>query len=282
MTSKPPRAQILDVRAKVAMGVLAAVALANLYGISADLEYVSLANDLLGGERVSFEDAEAVDDKFARSATIQLVATLLCAVTFLLWLARAHNNASALGAPPRETKAAALFCWFVPIANLFVPKRVVNDIWRGSDPDDPEPPPPEWRKRRVSGLVQAWWITWLLGGFLGNVLLRRAFNEDIVTPEDLRSEGYGYLVSDAIYIVAAILAILMVREMTERLELRRLRAQDGALPAAPPTPVAPPMAPAAGGGASPPAVPPAAPPAPGTAPTPARTPPDASIPPPGG
>ena len=58
---------------------------------------------------------------------VVLVATIL----FIAWLARAVDNAPALGAGiPRWTPRWAVAFWFIPVINLVAPYRVVADLHR--------------------------------------------------------------------------------------------------------------------------------------------------------
>lgn len=73
----------------------------------------------------------------------------------LLWIWRARANAEVLSpVPPRLSRWWSVGCWFVPIANLVLPPRVLVDIWAascaGRDPRDGYVP-------RIR-LVRAWWV----------------------------------------------------------------------------------------------------------------------------
>jgi uncharacterized protein DUF4328 len=68
----------------------------------------------------------------------------------LVWVWRARTNAEILSAAPqRLSRCWSVGCWFVPIANLVLPPRVLADIWAASCTAEHLP----WIR-----LVRAWWV----------------------------------------------------------------------------------------------------------------------------
>lgn len=66
---------------------------------------------------------------------------LAAGVLFVIWFYRAYENLRPLAAPePRRDSGWTLGAWFVPILNLVLPKLMLNEIWRGSDPDPARDP----------------------------------------------------------------------------------------------------------------------------------------------
>jgi hypothetical protein len=222
-------------RAKVAMVVLALVLLTDLNAILADLSQISLIDDVIARERISLAELEASDNRFATAGILQMVATLLAAVTFLLWFSRAYKNSVRMGARPRYAHGWAIGSWFLPIVNLIVPKQLADDIWRGSDPDEALPEVDTAGAKRVNPLLHFWWAAWVIGGLVGNFAIRSAFR-GTPTPEGLKGEMQAYLVSDLIFLLGLVLAVLVIREITTRQEARRARFESGTLtpPAWPP------------------------------------------------
>jgi hypothetical protein len=91
-----------------------------------------------------------------------LASTAAAVAGFVAWTARAHRNLPALGV--REGRLAgawAVVGSLLPGANLVVPKRVVDDLWRASSPRLAPFPGTGWQRRRVGELVHRWWALWL-------------------------------------------------------------------------------------------------------------------------
>jgi Domain of unknown function (DUF4328) len=55
-------------------------------------------------------------------------------VMFVVWFHRARINADGHGWPQRESPGWAIGAWFVPVANLWLPFRIMVDIWRAGLP----------------------------------------------------------------------------------------------------------------------------------------------------
>lgn len=90
----------------------------------------------------------AITDWYAIVAVVTLI-------IFMTWLYGAHINLSAFGRVSRFRSAATIYWWLVPVANLFMPYRVVANIQDemvavGTD---------DWQDRDP---VKWWW--WLLVG----------------------------------------------------------------------------------------------------------------------
>ncbi len=91
------------------------------------------------------------------AAVISGAAFLVSIAAFLAWLSRSVENAAALGdPPPPHTPRGAILWWFVPLANVFIPYRVVADL--------------AWRAGVERRLVWAWWALWLVPVVAGGVM----------------------------------------------------------------------------------------------------------------
>ncbi|MQY06407.1 DUF4328 domain-containing protein [Actinomadura macrotermitis] len=106
-------------------------------------------------------------DTFDRSAAVRALAPYgevfaicgalagLTGLLYLAWLWRACGQAPG---PHRHHRVWALLGWFVPVVNLWLPPRLVYDVWVNSG---------RYRtaERQLAGaVVAAWWGCLLLGG----------------------------------------------------------------------------------------------------------------------
>ena len=139
------------------IGLLGLVILANLLALWADVIQLGLVTDIRDGKRVGLEELTESDDRVATTGLLQVGAYVACVVAFLIWYGRAFRNLERLGARGLHWgKRAVIVYWFIPIVNLFLPKQVVNDIWRASDPDLPAVTG-NWDQLRVPALLH-WWL----------------------------------------------------------------------------------------------------------------------------
>ncbi|MFD8531643.1 protein kinase [Streptosporangium canum] len=87
----------------------------------------------------------------------QIVSGLGLTACWLLWFFRVRVVAERL-APGRlrYRPSMAVYGWFIPIANLWLPKQIADDIWHASSP------PGRGGTTAPAGLLHTWWALWLV------------------------------------------------------------------------------------------------------------------------
>lgn len=224
------RPEPLADRGRIAALLIGLVVLAALGSLWADTQQLDLLNRAAEGERFTLAEAQDSDDRVATMALIYAISGVLAGITFLLWYSRAYRNVEALGVSrPRWGRRWAIAYWFIPIVNLFRPKQVMNDIWRGSDPKLSVHTITV-EKHPVSPLLHWWWAAWLLSVWVANFAIRRTFENDVPSIDNLRTEATAYVVTDVADVIAGVLAILVIRRITARQEERRQAFESGTLP----------------------------------------------------
>ncbi|MBT8197939.1 MAG: DUF4328 domain-containing protein [Acidimicrobiia bacterium] len=110
------------------------------------------------------------------------------------WAYRVHENIEAFGITGRRIPGwLAIASWFIPIANLLVPHRVVNDAWRGSHH---EATGRNWTSYRRNRWVDVWWLA-AIAAIAAAVLSFLAGNDTTAASMDGNTWlalGYGLLV----------------------------------------------------------------------------------------
>lgn len=206
-------------RANVVVALLIASALVSALSIGYELDMRALLDQISAGQPVGMAAAQAADDRVALVAILSLVAVVATGAAFIAWFFRAYVNIERLGARElRATKGWSIGVWFIPFVNLVRPKQLMDDIWRASDPALPAGEVRGWRQAAVPPLLHGWWAIFLLAGVVSNVAGRLLINAD--TAADRRTAGLISMLGDGGMIVAAILAVLVVRAVTARQERR--------------------------------------------------------------
>ncbi|MFZ6003740.1 MAG: DUF4328 domain-containing protein [Actinomycetota bacterium] len=199
------------------------VAIVNVAAIPNDLAYISSLESIIDGDLSVIADLEDQEDLRSSFGVLSLVSLIAAGVAWVMWQQRARSNAAALGAGgQRHTNALAAASWIVPIANFFLPKQVTDDLWRGSDPEAPRVF--NVQGRPVWSIVNVWWALWIVGGLLGRFLLRTEPVDDISEVDELVRDVRLEIFSQVLVVVAAVLAIMIVRRVTERLAVRATNA----------------------------------------------------------
>ncbi|MBC2878745.1 DUF4328 domain-containing protein [Streptomyces sp. TYQ1024] len=182
--------------------VLALFAGTNMYGVA----------DKAIGEGVGTLSDREVDRadllQFVSGAT-QTAALLACAVVFLVWFHRVRSNAEAFRPDGhRMSRGWSIGGWFVPVVNLWFPKKIANDVWAASLPYQPDGSP----VRAPRTVMNWWWGLWIATLVLGRAGGRMYARADSF--EEIRRATGVLIAADAVDIVAAVLAFLFVRRLT--------------------------------------------------------------------
>jgi hypothetical protein len=205
--------------------------LAAAFSLPAGMDQLDILDKFRDGARLSFAEVEDADNQLNRIAEVQFALVLLTGIAWLLWQSLAHRTERTIGLrhanfPPRD----AVFWWFIPIGQLFMPKRVMDEIWRGSDPglrgDEPN-----FASLHVDPLVHIWWFAWI-AGTVGNRLAHYAYDRaDTLGSAEIAIRAY--MAAEIALMLAGALGILVVLRITERVEERqRLQGRSPARAAA--------------------------------------------------
>lgn len=194
------------------LGLVAAV---DVFAIWADRALYRVASDLTerpGGEGIR-ERADHADSLNAVAGYVQSAALLATAVVYLVWFHRARVNAEVFDPFGHSTRRTwAVWGWFVPVLNLWRPRRVMLDIWDASTAHG----------ARVShGLVNVWWTLWIVSLLADRVATVQ--NRGADTAWGLRDAAGQAMFSDAADLAAAVLAILVVLRLTRMQDEKALR-----------------------------------------------------------
>jgi Domain of unknown function (DUF4328) len=140
---------------------------------------------------------------------------LATGVMFIIWFRRAYRNLVAWGTEGLRFEAGwTVGGWLVPFLNLVRPKQIMNDLWRATDPKLPVQPGIAWKQVRVPLLVHAWWLLFLLSVAVG--IVASNLGGEASTLEHVRSASVVRLLGDVLILPAAVLACLVVSQITQR------------------------------------------------------------------
>ena len=173
---------------------------------------------LLRGQTASGDDLVVLLGAIA--SLVQFAAIIGTAAAFIVWLYLARKNIAVWGIQGLHWGPGwAVGGWFIPFANFVIPKLVVDTVWSGSDlgPND------TYATRRSTGFIWSWWLIYLCSGFAAIAYVRHQFRP----ADDLAFIG-GYNATNTIpSIVAAALAIILVRRITDLQERRQAALDQG-------------------------------------------------------
>lgn len=191
--------------------------LIDLFSLIVAFNRASLISALIDSpESVDMDAVNTNDNLSILLGWAQTFMYVLTGIAFVIWLYRARSNAESLTLIPHRRNAAwAVFGWVVPIVSLWFPKQIVDDIWATSKPSGPDIS--EFRRLSLnsaprSGLVMAWWASWLISTWVSNFFYRVSARSD-----DL--DSYLMAANIEIYfalptLTCAVLAAMVVLKIT--------------------------------------------------------------------
>ncbi|MEV7945689.1 DUF4328 domain-containing protein [Streptomyces rubiginosohelvolus] len=223
-----PRSPVGLARAVTAL--LGVVIAADLFAIGTGLHLRGLWQQVEadGALNVYVGDGRTAETLYGIAALSQGVALLATGVVFIIWFHRTRRNAEVFDpSVQRMGPGWAVGGWFVPIANFWFPYRVASGVWEASAHTRPD----GGRRTVPRTPLNLWWGAWVVS-LLFTRVTERLWDRAVDAEEVVRAAGL-VAASDAVDIVAAVLAVLYVRAVTGMQVERALhgRAPDGPAPA---------------------------------------------------
>jgi hypothetical protein len=209
-----------ETRTAWATGLLGALVCATVLFTLAVLFEISVASTALSQARQLTEGERVTKDLFIFvPALLYELAVVGCVIAVPIWAQRAYRNLPALGARGlRYSPRWAAGSWFVPILNFFLPCLVVGEAWRASDPAERENTRESRALQPFPGLVLAWWLLFIVSGLVSNGV-GRAVNAAHGLSQTVVVD-WMLVGSNLLDILAAVLAIVVIRTLNSRQETR--------------------------------------------------------------
>jgi Domain of unknown function (DUF4328) len=193
---------------------------------------INLLSQIRSGSYSLTGQVSGADAAVNTTEAIVSVVFVTTVVFWCVWQHHAQYNAIRFATGPLQfTPGWAVGWWFIPIANLWKPFQTVRELWKASHGGD------AWRTLATWSLIGWWWAIWLAsnvhfwaGSSGGGMSFGTAPTGSPVTPTDVINRDAWELFSTALTVVAALLAIKLVRTITDLQQ----RASQTWLPSAPP------------------------------------------------
>lgn len=224
-----PAMESLRRRCQVVTGVFAAMVVVSAVAALSSLSLVRYLQGISSGEPVDEARAEGIDARQTLIAILSVGLFVVGVIAFLMWFYRAHKNLKAGGLTYLQyTPGWAVGGFFVPFLNFVRPFQVMKEVWAGSAFLSGDVQARVWTTVSPSPLVGWWWGLFLVTSFLGNrsgkLMLGAEELGEVITA------GKVALVSDLLDIPSAVLALILVRRVTQLQERARTRFQSSENP----------------------------------------------------
>ncbi|MGH4029215.1 DUF4328 domain-containing protein [Actinomycetota bacterium Odt1-20B] len=161
---------------------------------------------------VTDEEIDRADTLYSLAGGAQTVALIATAVVFLVWFHRVRVNGEVF-APECHAKSRGwtIWGWFCPVVNFWFPRRIALDIWNASSAEN----------RRGAAILNWWWGVWVLAWLTGRTAGRQYARAE--TADEIQRALGSVMVTDALDMAAAVLAIFFVRRLTSMQHEKAMR-----------------------------------------------------------
>ncbi|MEU8673823.1 DUF4328 domain-containing protein [Streptomyces sp. NPDC048560] len=203
--------------ARAVVILLAVVIATDVLALAAGLNVRGLLGAAIADDFENFDEsaAERADWLYVIAGSFQVTAVLATAVVFIIWFRRMRLNAEVFDAGAQPMKPGwSVGAWFVPIANLWLPRRIAGGIWSASAQTSTDG---TWRTASQTPM-NLWWGVWVLSVLFSRFASKRY--EQAELPQEILDAAGLLIAADTLDLVAAVLAIHFVRTLT-RLQVGR-------------------------------------------------------------
>ena len=217
-----PRFSSLKTSATWIYAAAVALVLASMFAVFADIDQVRVLSRVERGEFVAPGEVGGSEELYDSAKGFQGVAFVALGGLVLWWIRRATCNVRSLGArDARLGPWAAIIWWFIPIASLFQPFRVVRQAWRAADPLLPLDETTAYASRPIPPLLWAWWLVYIFVTGAWAVMINTRDEAD--SPGAVLDVMRVAIGLDAAFIAVAVLSTLVVLALTRRQEVANAR-----------------------------------------------------------
>lgn len=187
----------------------------NLFYVIVGISVLSVVADVLDYQNLDnyYSDEFSLTDLFVSLVGLaQIVGNITLIVVFLNWFRRAYANLHRIGVDYlNHTDLHAVWCWFIPILNLFRPYKITKEIWSET----------QHQVNKLNSTYQVdtsdagigvWWAFYLISNFVANIGTRLSFRADSI--EELEAASILIGISNVLDIAAALFAIAVVKKIS--------------------------------------------------------------------
>ncbi|MFK7919597.1 MAG: DUF4328 domain-containing protein [Ilumatobacter sp.] len=187
---------------------------------------VGKASDFLAGEisEDEFNDAYLSSQLLS---TLQTVVGLAAGVVTIIWLYRIAANVRVYSRRTTFNPVFAILGWILPPFLYVLPLLVIRELWKASDPDIAVGDE-GWRSSKVNPLLYVWFVIYgvipaILTAFVTVATFESVFDGGLtdggsarLTAEALESSGQFTVASGLVTLVAAVVWVILVKQLTAR------------------------------------------------------------------
>lgn len=155
------------------------------------LTAAAFSSHVKDGLQSSYDTYSLIVDVNVTLVFLALIVSIGGVVCLIVWTRRAFiisESAPVVQATRKYSRGMAVACWFIPIGNLFMPKKVISEIERSLKvAADTAEYSGDWKLRPVERKGTLWWVLFVVGALLGG------------GSSSSETDAQGFLLDDVVY-----------------------------------------------------------------------------------
>ncbi len=199
-------------RAKLAINVFWGICILNIIAVISGYFEFELLERIRDGVTYSEQEAEANDLRQGIVGLFQSGLYITSVVLFLNWFRRAYGNLHRIGIKTLEhSETMAVWSFFIPIISLYRPYKIAKEIAIETRNKLTEIIPDIKTKLNLS-ILGFWWALFLITNYIGQFAFKSILKSDTI--EQMITSTQAYMVSDFMDIPAAIITLIMIKNIS--------------------------------------------------------------------
>lgn len=195
--------------ANVVMWIMWLVLSTQLLGMLSHYMQYNLLTSALNGETVTTQMAEDNDFRHTLIMVIHYLAFITSAILFAIWFYRGYKNYHTRFKHPSYQKSWAIWGWVVPIASLFIPYKIMKEMYEDSKKKLVEFSE-DYSFINMTSLITIWWTLWILANFITNIVSK--FFDDEETLQGLIDYSMAEIILGFFFVPAAIVTFKLIKD----------------------------------------------------------------------
>jgi len=200
-------------RAKAAIALIWLILALDILTIVFELFQYYLIQMIENGEDVSEIIAYIVDYGVLGCGTIYIMVAIISIITFIRWFRRAYFNLKVISYTTDYNDGWAAGAWFIPIMNLFVPYKIMKELYVKTDHYLLLKEGYTKDKKLKTSYVGWWWALWIISTVITRIYFRIQMKSSFSLDED--STIFFSVITTAVAIILAIVTIIVINDYSE-------------------------------------------------------------------
>lgn len=196
-------------RSKIAITLIWIVMVIDVIALFSNYFEYNLAQKVLHDDYVSRTDISANESRQLIIEIIYWIASVLSAVTFILWFRRAYYNLHELVEGLTYDEGWAAGSWFVPIINVYRPYVIMKELYLETK-NLLTSKKIEFNQNFNTASLSYWWGLWIITMFIGNIVTR--YSESAETLDVFAAWTLLSMVLNVIMIPCSIITVKVIKD----------------------------------------------------------------------